>query len=138
MNAVATQVGPMPATLPTRILISPLTAMNCAGENLLAIHGLNISKESSDMLIEASLAWSDFNLEKALQQIVDEQAFYRFWTLEGLLSFWDGYSGNRNNFFFTATCKLRNCISCPGAPIACFKNTACLVSIPIPQDRFEP
>ncbi len=70
------------------------------GENLLAIHGLNISKESSDMLIEASLAWSDFDLEKALWQVVDKQAFYRFWTLEGLLSFWDGYSGNRNNFFF--------------------------------------
>jgi hypothetical protein len=31
--------------------------------------------------------------------IVDEESFYRFWAVEGLLSFWDGYSGNRNNFF---------------------------------------
>ena len=34
-----------------------------------------------------------------LWELVDEDAFYRFWALEGLLSFWDGYSGNRNNYF---------------------------------------
>ena len=34
-----------------------------------------------------------------LWALVDEEAFYRFWALEGLLSFWDGYSGNRNNYF---------------------------------------
>ena len=34
-----------------------------------------------------------------LWKLVDEDAFYRFWALEGLLSFWDGYSGNRNNYF---------------------------------------
>jgi spore coat protein CotH len=31
--------------------------------------------------------------------VIDEEAFYKFWALEGLLSFWDGYSGNRNNYF---------------------------------------
>ena len=25
--------------------------------------------------------------------------FYRFWAIEGLVGFWDGYSGNKNNFF---------------------------------------
>ena len=35
----------------------------------------------------------------SIWESVDEDPFYRFWALEGLLSFWDGYSGNRNNFF---------------------------------------
>ncbi|MDB4664824.1 CotH kinase family protein [Verrucomicrobia bacterium] len=71
-----------------------------AGDNLLAIHGMNQSLESSDLLVVAELAASDFDLEKELWDLVDEEAFYRFWAIEGLLSFWDGYSGNRNNFFF--------------------------------------
>lgn len=69
------------------------------GENLLAIHGMNNSRESSDFLIVAELAKNDFNFEKELWKYVDEEAFYQFWAIEGLLSFWDGYSGNRNNFF---------------------------------------
>ena len=31
--------------------------------------------------------------------MVDLESFYRFWTAEGLVGFWDGYSGNKNNFF---------------------------------------
>jgi len=69
------------------------------GENLLAIHGMNNSRESSDFLIVAELAKNDFNFETELWKLVDEEAFYQFWAVEGLLSFWDGYSGNRNNFF---------------------------------------
>ena len=42
---------------------------------------------------------TDKGLEEELWQLIDEDAFYTFWALEGLLSFWDGYSGNRNNFF---------------------------------------
>ena len=31
--------------------------------------------------------------------MVDLESFYRFWATEGLVGFWDGYSGNKNNFF---------------------------------------
>ncbi len=41
----------------------------------------------------------DFDLESALAKHVDLEAFYKFWAIEGLLGFWDGYTGNRNNFF---------------------------------------
>ena len=41
----------------------------------------------------------DAQAEEAIWKVVDQEAFYRFWAMEGLLSFWDGYSGNRNNFF---------------------------------------
>jgi len=37
--------------------------------------------------------------EKTIGQFVDVDSFYRFWVTEGLLGFWDGYSGNNNNFF---------------------------------------
>ena len=48
-------------------------------------------------LIDA-LKDDDTDLEQ-IWSLVDEESFYRFWTMEGLLSFWDGYSANRNNFF---------------------------------------
>ena len=37
--------------------------------------------------------------EQAISEHVDLDSFYRFWAIEGLLGFWDGYSGNNNNFF---------------------------------------
>ncbi len=37
--------------------------------------------------------------EAAIGEIVDLDSFYRFWAIESLLGFWDGYAGNTNNFF---------------------------------------
>ena len=37
--------------------------------------------------------------EEAIGELVDLDAFYRFWATESLLGFWDGYAGNNNNFF---------------------------------------
>jgi len=45
--------------------------------------------------------------QRAIWDIVDERAFYTFWAMEGLLSFWDGYSGNRNNYFIYLEPKTR-------------------------------
>ena len=50
-------------------------------------------------LIEALDIEDDARAEQAIWKVVDQDAFYTFWAMEGLLSFWDGYSGNRNNFF---------------------------------------
>jgi spore coat protein CotH len=74
------------------------------GKNVLAVHGLNISPESTDMLIVAELETNDIAGNQArelerLADVVDLDSFYRFWALEGLLGFWDGYTANRNNFF---------------------------------------
>ena len=70
-----------------------------AGANLLAIHGMNLDPGSTDMLTRVELELNDFDYIEAIQKVVDLDAFYRFWAVEGLLNFWDGYSGNRNNFF---------------------------------------
>ncbi len=43
---------------------------------------------------------SDEVSEEAIGELVDLDSFYKFWAIEGLLGFWDGYSGNANNFFF--------------------------------------
>ncbi|MBC8242869.1 MAG: CotH kinase family protein [Verrucomicrobia bacterium] len=37
--------------------------------------------------------------EEAIGRLIDLDAFYRYWAVEGLLGFWDGYSGNANNYF---------------------------------------
>lgn len=70
------------------------------GANVLAIHGLNVRKNSSDMLIIAELRSSKTRVGQALAKLVDLDAFYKFWAIESLLGFWDGYSGNKNNFMF--------------------------------------
>jgi spore coat protein CotH len=69
------------------------------GRNVLAIHGMNINMQSTDMLIVAELETNKFDYEEAIGKFVDLDDFYQFWVLEGLVGFWDGYSGNRNNFF---------------------------------------
>ncbi|MEC7776545.1 MAG: CotH kinase family protein [Planctomycetota bacterium] len=75
------------------------------GANVLAVHGLNVNPASSDLLISPELRVTDKSekkrdLEAEIGKVVDLDAFYKFWAMEGLLGFWDGYSGNRNNFFF--------------------------------------
>ena len=39
------------------------------------------------------------DMESAISELVDLNSFYTYWAVEGLLGFWDGYSGNNNNFF---------------------------------------
>ena len=55
-------------------------------------------REKIQQLIEV-LESKDRNIEGAIGELVDLDAFYTFWAVEGLLGFWDGYSGNNNNFF---------------------------------------
>jgi len=69
------------------------------GRNVLAIHGMNSSKFSSDMLMLAELRTTTYDFQEEIAKVVDLDAFYRYWAMEGLLGFWDGYSGNANNYF---------------------------------------
>ncbi len=55
-------------------------------------------REKIQQLIEV-LNGDSKNIEGAIGELVDLDAFYIFWAIEGLLGFWDGYSGNNNNFF---------------------------------------
>ena len=52
-------------------------------------------------LIDA-LDVSNGKLESALEELVDLDAFFLFWATEVLVSHWDGYTGNTNNFFVYA------------------------------------
>ena len=55
-------------------------------------------REKIQQLIEV-LEGDSKNIEAAIGELVDLDTFYTFWAIEGLLGFWDGYSGNNNNFF---------------------------------------
>ncbi len=55
-------------------------------------------REKIQQLIEV-LNGDGKNIEGAIGELVDLDTFYTFWAIEGLLGFWDGYSGNNNNFF---------------------------------------
>ena len=55
-------------------------------------------REKIQQLIEV-LESKDRNIEEAIGGLVHLDTFYTFWAVEGLLGFWDGYSGNNNNFF---------------------------------------
>lgn len=36
---------------------------------------------------------------EAIGKLVDLDTFYRYWAVEGLVGFWDGYAANANNYF---------------------------------------
>ncbi len=55
-------------------------------------------REKIQQLIEV-LKGDNKNIEGAIGKLVNLDAFYTYWAVEGLLGFWDGYSGNNNNFF---------------------------------------
>ena len=56
------------------------------------------SRKKIKQLIKV-LESDDENIEEAIGELVNLDSFYTFWAVEGLLGFWDGYSGNSNNFF---------------------------------------
>lgn len=56
------------------------------------------SRADLDALV-AALALPDEQLLAALAPLVDLDAFYTFWAVEGLIGHWDGYQSNRNNFW---------------------------------------
>lgn len=49
--------------------------------------------------IRAAMDLDDNAMYTALEQLIDLDEFMRFWAVETMLSHWDGYSGNNNNFF---------------------------------------
>lgn len=46
------------------------------------------------------LMGDDEGIDRAIGEYVHLDSFFTYWALEGLLGFWDGYSGNSNNYFF--------------------------------------
>jgi spore coat protein CotH len=69
------------------------------GKNVLAIHGLNASSSSSDALFAPKIEVNDSKIGENIGDVVELDSFYKFWATESLLGFWDGYTGNRNNYF---------------------------------------
>ncbi len=51
------------------------------------------------MKLSELLADKDKSTLESIGQLVDLESFYRFWAVESLLGFWDGYASNQNNYF---------------------------------------
>ena len=58
-------------------------------------------KEATNKLaaVVAALRRPDGEVLDALAEVVDVDAFLRFWAIEVLIGHWDGYASNRNNYF---------------------------------------
>lgn len=54
---------------------------------------------SALLRVVAALELPEAELEDALEEVLDVDAFLTFWATEVLLAHWDGYSGNTNNFY---------------------------------------
>jgi len=61
----------------------------------------NAKKNDRNDLLKATkaLAVPDEQLFDAVGKVINLNDFYRYWAMEGLIGFNDGYSGNQNNFF---------------------------------------
>ncbi len=56
-------------------------------------------RERIEKLITVLADAEDEDLMAEVGKLVDLDAFYKYWALEGLLGVWDGYTGGRNNYF---------------------------------------
>lgn len=58
------------------------------------------TEDRSDIqAIVDALELDDEAMYAALDGLIDLDGFYSFWAVEAMLSHWDGYGGNNNNFF---------------------------------------
>jgi len=95
----------------------------------------------------------DEDLEEALAELIDLDAFFTFWAVEGLLWHRDGYSGNANNYFLYAdpaddgrfrfipwgpdgTLRVNNNDAMPDSVLAYGVITNRLYATPVGRDRY--
>ncbi|MAP86232.1 hypothetical protein CMK16_02470 [Candidatus Poribacteria bacterium] len=91
-----------------------------------------LGRKKIKKLIEV-LEGENENIEQAIGRLVDLDSFYTFWAMEGLLSFWDGYSGNKNNFFIYLNPETDKFHFIPWGADCMFERYS-----PIRNDRYDP
>jgi hypothetical protein len=58
------------------------------------------SEDTSDIdAVVDALALGDAAMLAEIEQLIDVEEFFSFWAVETMVSHWDGYAGNNNNFF---------------------------------------
>ncbi len=78
------------------------------------------------------LAEDHIDLEK-LSEKIDIDAFVRFWAMESLMGFWDGYCSNQNNFFIYRNPENKKMYFIPWGTDSSFSKTT-----PLPPYRIRP
>ena len=91
-------------------------------------------RASASSLIEIGEALQADELDlEALDQLIDIKAFVRFWAMESLLGFWDGYCSNQNNFYIYSKPGNGKFYFIPWGTDSCLSD-----SFPIPPHRIRP
>lgn len=78
------------------------------------------------------LAQDELNLED-LSREINVDAFVRFWAMESLMGFWDGYCSNQNNFFMYRNPADKKIYFIPWGTDSSFSKTT-----PLPPYRIRP
>lgn len=79
-------------------------------------------REHASQLAELLAAPGDMDLDE-LGRRVDLDNFFRFWAVESLIGWWDGYSNNQNNFFAYSHAKTGKLYFMPWGVDAAFMGT---------------
>ncbi|MFT7633862.1 MAG: spore coat protein H, partial [Mariniblastus sp.] len=89
---------------------------------------------SRDHLLEIAklLNQETLNLTE-LDKHIDIDAFLKFWAMESLIGFWDGYCSNQNNFFIYENPQNSKLYFIPWGTDSCFTQTT-----PLPPYRIRP
>ena len=84
-------------------------------------------KKVTDILESAKI-----DLEK-LDEVVDVDSFIKFWAMESLIGFWDGYCSNQNNYYIYRDSKTKKFHFMPWGPDSAFTDSS-----PIPPYFIRP
>lgn len=55
--------------------------------------------QKEDIKALAAALWGETFDAKKLEELIDMDYFLKYWAVEGLTGFWDGYAANQNNYF---------------------------------------
>jgi len=89
-------------------------------------------RDRIQLLSELMEAPGPVSLEK-VGALVDVDAFIRFWAAEVLIGHWDGYSGNRNNFYLYQDPKTEKLRFIPWGPDSVFVDPSPFIQQAVPK-----
>lgn len=69
----------------------------------------------------------------AIEELIDLDSFITFWASEVLIGHWDGYAGNRNNFYIFRPKKSGLLYFTPWGPDSAFWDPGPFISVPVPK-----
>lgn len=70
---------------------------------------------------------------RSIEDVVNLDAFFRFWAVEVLIAHWDSYSGNRNNYYLFRNAKTKRFHFIPWGADSVFFDPGPFIQQPVPK-----